>query len=485
VAEFNLESWLQNNPEDNVPCVICDSSDQEDVLLLCDHCDAAYHTHCVGLDGVPEGNWFCMECSANGEYERAILDAPRRSQFQPRTTGSQRLLRDSLRSNNWFGPWTAFSNRVHQSVGLDLDFADMDDTPMISYRELTLRRRSIAEQVRLAERRNVRGFNPRRQDSGATSPARSHRRVSTPPRPAPSAEETDAWGALERAKEADAVNPASGKRKAKSRTATPEPTQEPERKLKRPRTRRVLDTPGPSTSGSTTQNIRSDTTQPMSPVNNITDSNEGPSFLSSLLREVEAAPSDDESSRYLSTEALAGPSRVTSPPIPYSPISSPSPVSSAYHTPRAMSITPPPHITQRAGSPLPRTSRIIPNFPPADYPERPVPIAREEPISPQLEIRQPRPRQRPVQLARSPDASPVRETLSIEAKEGINKIVKSALGPHWKSCKVTKDQYITINRDVSRKLYEMVADSDILRERSKWENIASAEVAMAVGFLEA
>jgi hypothetical protein len=41
--------------------------------------------------------------------------------------------------------------------------------------------------------------------------------------------------------------------------------------------------------------------------------------------------------------------------------------------------------------------------------------------------------------------------MSIEAKEGINKIVKSALAPHWKSAEITKEQYADINRDVSRK----------------------------------
>lgn len=95
--------------------------------------------------------------------------------------------------------------------------------------------------------------------------------------------------------------------------------------------------------------------------------------------------------------------------------------------------------------------------------------------------------------------------MTIEAKEGISKIVKTALAPHWKAAEITKEQYADINRDVSRKLYDIVSecggtrhDSDIestqmdeneehqrLSERGKWEKIASQEVATAVKSLTA
>lgn len=77
--------------------------------------------------------------------------------------------------------------------------------------------------------------------------------------------------------------------------------------------------------------------------------------------------------------------------------------------------------------------------------------------------------------------------MSIEAKEGINKIVKSALAPHWKSAEITKEQYADINRDVSRKLYEVIADRNFSdeKERWTWEKIATAEVAHAVKVMTA
>jgi hypothetical protein len=77
--------------------------------------------------------------------------------------------------------------------------------------------------------------------------------------------------------------------------------------------------------------------------------------------------------------------------------------------------------------------------------------------------------------------------MSIEAKEGINKIVKSALAPHWKAAEITKEQYADINRDISRKLYEIVADRNITDEKSRCtlEKMATAEVALAVKTLTA
>lgn len=70
----------------------------------------------------------------------------------------------------------------------------------------------------------------------------------------------------------------------------------------------------------------------------------------------------------------------------------------------------------------------------------------------------------------------MRANMSAEAKEGINKIVKSVLAPHWKAQRISKEQYADINREVSRKLYEIVADRDVEGEREKWEKVAAKEI---------
>jgi len=51
---------------DGEKCTVCGSGDREDMLLLCDACDAGWHTDClpVPLDCVPEGDWICPNCPA-------------------------------------------------------------------------------------------------------------------------------------------------------------------------------------------------------------------------------------------------------------------------------------------------------------------------------------------------------------------------------------------------------------------------------------
>ena len=65
VAEFDFQAWTEENPDQeelHIPCPVCERADNEEILLLCDGCDTPYHTHCIGLDDIPEGHWYCMEC---------------------------------------------------------------------------------------------------------------------------------------------------------------------------------------------------------------------------------------------------------------------------------------------------------------------------------------------------------------------------------------------------------------------------------------
>lgn len=52
------------NPYSEVKCSVCHGIQDESLLLLCDLCDSAAHTFCVGLGAtVPEGDWFCQDCN--------------------------------------------------------------------------------------------------------------------------------------------------------------------------------------------------------------------------------------------------------------------------------------------------------------------------------------------------------------------------------------------------------------------------------------
>ncbi|XP_049578635.1 PHD and RING finger domain-containing protein 1 isoform X1 [Syngnathus scovelli] len=76
-------------------CEVCQGSDREDRLLLCDGCDAGYHMECLTppLDTVPVEEWFCPECVANnnnsGSVEEQNQTQRRLSTGQPTTSRSQ------------------------------------------------------------------------------------------------------------------------------------------------------------------------------------------------------------------------------------------------------------------------------------------------------------------------------------------------------------------------------------------------------------
>lgn len=52
------------DPYGEVTCSVCHGVADENLLLLCDICDVASHTYCVGLGStVPEGDWVCRDCT--------------------------------------------------------------------------------------------------------------------------------------------------------------------------------------------------------------------------------------------------------------------------------------------------------------------------------------------------------------------------------------------------------------------------------------
>lgn len=62
---FSLQLIEQYEEVDDNPCEICKTIENPDKLLLCDNCDAPYHTYCLNppLKEVPEDDWFCAECT--------------------------------------------------------------------------------------------------------------------------------------------------------------------------------------------------------------------------------------------------------------------------------------------------------------------------------------------------------------------------------------------------------------------------------------
>jgi hypothetical protein len=50
-------------------CQVCNSTGDDDAMLLCDGCDHGYHTYChqPAIEEVPAGDWFCPRCAAEGK----------------------------------------------------------------------------------------------------------------------------------------------------------------------------------------------------------------------------------------------------------------------------------------------------------------------------------------------------------------------------------------------------------------------------------
>ena len=65
--------WTGTDEWADTECAVCKSTDSahDHLAMICDGCDAVYHTFCVGLEAVPDDPlWFCPKCTVSME-ERA------------------------------------------------------------------------------------------------------------------------------------------------------------------------------------------------------------------------------------------------------------------------------------------------------------------------------------------------------------------------------------------------------------------------------
>ena len=514
-AEIDPALYIEDMDDlDARPCPVCNSSDNEEVMLLCDNCDAGYHTYCVDLDVVPERAWYCGECIVNGALEPRSnsIPTPRARMHGPNTRSQRRVLRlhnQVSSASDWARVWRSVWDRLD----IDLDFPFDDDAAAAHYQRSQQptgrgrgRRRFRAWERRL-EVAQQQGAGDRFEDS---ADALLDRPMASRPRPEvpepESAEELLAWNALEKARDIDA-DPAPKSRKRKSATSSPAepslslarkkrkrsatsspsenaPVPAPERKFKRPQTRRAADAPPsvpePSTSRATatTSNTNGD----------------GPSFLQSLLDEVETSTGQEES------HPNGRPNLMISNPNSHSPSDHPSPqysspavspTASNHPSPRALSASPPPMGNARPGSPVPLTSNIEPLYPPA--PEIPNDVLQNSVQTSRRPHRNSKSQTRvgrwavetasssSPSRARSEESSPTR-TMSLPVKENLQRLVKSALKEPYRNGQISKDQYTDINRSVSHLLYDRVGESGSVNNHNEeaLKNTANEEVEKAL-----
>jgi len=499
-----IEDYDEEEPEEQ-PCPVCGDDDNEDVLLQCDGCDTYYHTYCVGLDGVPIGHWFCEPCETQRTAIESVFPADsthsrsaRRSHHTAdrRTRGQQQRVRNTNQASasGWARVWQQVWDRLN--LDLDFPFEEANDTNTLDRTQRAVSQRGGLSQwerrFQVAARQGA--ANRFRDTASALLDIHAVRERPEVPEQE-SNEEIRAWNALEKAKEID-LDPIP-KRKRKSSTTSPsdaEPVPETERPLKRPRTRRILDHVDAS-SHALAEASGSRQSSPARPSGLRTPSAHvaaspanGPTFLQSMLREIETSNTPDESkaARY-SMQSATGHSS----PQPSSP--SASPTTSNHPSPRARSLTPPPSLFTRTGSPTLLTSKVEPIYPPPEFSPIRSPDATfayrpsDESRQRLKDRRQSRALQQGSSLPRSQETSPTRENMPLSTKSDLQKMVTSALKPHYHNNTVSKDQYTDINRNVSRMLYDKAGETGSIEgeARETYERLASEEVSRAVKSLKA
>ncbi|KAK5197670.1 hypothetical protein LTR47_008558 [Exophiala xenobiotica] len=515
---------LDEEDEDQA-CQACGEDDNEDVLMYCDGCQKLWHTYCVDLQEVPYGHWFCDNCRAQREVDPRQQRPSRSGRIgRRRTRGQQR------RQRGYDSSWNEVWQTVWSRINIDLDFPYEDDESSASFLRRHRQHSQANRQAHDAWRRRMqvaqlqgagsrfREMEPSLPSSPGGESTPTIRRLGASPRPpVENPEELMAWHAFEQAQASPSEAGSSKKRKRRSRSASPKDPEDsaaPVIKRRRPSaSARTISEPGASSSRNTRPRESSRLASPIPRRQPIIDP-AAPSFLQSLLQEVEESGSSSHNIHLHrpSPRPAPSPPAEQNSPQPSSPLLSPSP--SNHSSPRAMSATPPPHTALRPSSPTGLTSRIEPVFPPTEYsPLRPNSPesnhSKPEPHnhrstanlkttpSSSLTLVQPKPRSRVPRILeagstsnaqpRSTDASPTRAAMPLSAKEDVQKLVATALKPHYLDQIITKDEYTIINRDISRMLYDKIGDFEALDVdgRAKWEKVAGDEVQKAVSALKA
>ena len=268
---------------------------------------------------------------------------------------------------------------------------------------------------------------------------------------------------------------------------SPEPT-EAERKRKRPRTRRPQELAAMASQNG--ESSRTPGTQASARIN--TDSSSEPSFLQSLLKEVEASTPGDSNS-YVPSASATNADQTT--PGPSSP--SISPISSSFSSPHLSPASPQSHSRSRPISPIQLSSPAAPSSPsfsPSGSPstsnnhnnkpgEETCEATPSRADENRYRSRIPR-AARGLLTARSANASPSRGP-SLGVKSDIQRLVGKALKPYYRRDYITKDEFTDINRRISHMLYGQVGDRESLDDESKaaLNTTAKEEVQRSVGHL--
>lgn len=453
-------------------CFICNESGYSDLLLFCDDCRSPYHTYCLGIEAAPRGLWYCPPCV----IERPSL-ASRNNDSRPAGRGRTRPNYDP-----WERVWLTVGGR-YEALEVEYSTNNEDDGPP----------EPIERDIDAWNRR----IDVARRQGGAevlheAVPRILERLPLVDKEPEMSPEEKEAWAMFEEAEDAllhpvdqegegeeepmdetqdqttESGTAASRKRRlskllasspqadrkpredgasAEAQDVPPEsPSQPvPERKLKRPRTRRLVPHP---------------------------------------LANLDSPPVDTNQPRRLSADAGSNSPTATRDPAPSSP--------TLLDTLLADIDKPQPSTMAGLKFPRPISSNRPTFLPPSSPLTPPMEGPESSPSSPIHEYQQPQEVTLPHSPPAEPSSPPPRQDsaspsgLSFSNKKEIEKLVRLALAPYYQAGDMSSDQFAEINKAVSRILYNKITGDGRIREweKSRWMGYAKKEVEKHVEILK-
>lgn len=484
-------------------CMVCDEFGDASQLMYCHSCEQLCHVFCAGLDRMPSrGPWYCHGCVENpGLLEAASRRRPAARGPAAWINGRSRVPRHNRAPDEWVGVWQSVWDRLN----FDIEFPFEDDDQSENQSEVLRRENQIWERRFALARQAGAGtrfraaadnvHSRRRRGSNRSSRLTNrnlHREPPRTPKDPESQEELRAWNQFDKAREqlaqedappAPSAASTSSRRGRKRKSSDSSPADpetrepQPERRLKRPRTRLHIDN-GESSAAGARRNTAGQI-NPLAAASSPTaatggDGSVAPGFLQSLLQEVEIdrfAERDKEIAapqpRRIIVERACSPQH-----------SSPG-LSPVYQKPPGMT-TPPPLNLGRPKSPAEKDEQLSPTYSPYS------PADDDRPGRRKLTYRSAGLSSPP----RSKDSSPSRPALSYSTKAELQRMVTAVLKPIYLKKEVTKEEYTDINREVSRLLYEKVgeAGADALADqdtREKWQQMATGEVDNAIKTIRA
>ncbi|KAF3906666.1 hypothetical protein ABW20_dc0109921 [Dactylellina cionopaga] len=480
VSEHNDHNMLPTGASENdrqqpggfsPVCFICNETGYSDLLLFCDDCRSPYHTYCLGVETAPQGLWYCPPCI----LERPIL---RSRNHRSSTSSSTRRGRNRQNYDPWERVWLTVGGR-YESLEVAYSTNDDDEPPEPSDRDIdawnrridVARRQGGAEVLheavpRILERLPLVHQEPEMTEDEKTAWAmleEAEGSLLSDPRPETTEQDRE---------QAESSAAATRKRRlSKLLTSSPQadrtalgddivtdgdstelqggpsdsPSEPaPERKLKRPRTRRVVPPPlanpeSPSDNQPRRQSIDAVPTAESPTATKDPAAPSSPTLLDTLLADIDKPQSS-------TMVGLKFPRPVSSTRPAFLPPSSP--LTPPMDTPESSPASPILEHLQEV---------TLPHSPPA------------EPSSPP-----------PRQDSASPSG------LSLSNKKEIEKIVRSALAPYYQAGEMSSDQFAEINKSVSRNLYTKIVGDGRIREweKSRWHSLAKKEVDRQVEILK-